>query len=392
VNKNKLLVYVVFHSHWNYIDECMSSLHENLKTCDFEVLVINTTDSEQDFHKLERVVEAFDVKNIPGKLPLVINEVYAQYLDKYEFIMRLDADDFLYPGAIVALLSAIDNSNDIGAVYGSWSIVDNNSRITRRIAAPREEAGVGFHGACTLLRCSLLKGLSFRDLSIDSQDGFATYIFFQVNGIKISSVRNFIFGYRRHSSNLSSDNERLIRNRKRILSYFFNSQRVVKSNLFRLVFINTDLSELSDSDSIFVKAFDCFLVRNGIAKIGNTSLKIPQDVTLSEFFHDYYRDDNFVFINIEKLGSNYSAGLITSFVQYVSIMLPMVASYVEPITNKVLVVNDEREIKALNISDNISEFCFTELNGLHAVMKTDFKRNYAMYSNEILNKIINYDF
>ena len=73
-------------------------------------------------------------------------------------------------------------------------------------------------------------------------------------------------------------------------------------------------------------------------------------------------------------------------------MLPMAASYVEPITNKVLMVNDQREIKALNISDNISEFCFTELNGLHAVMKTDFKRNYAMYSNEILNKIINYDF
>ena len=242
------------------------------------------------------------------------------------------------------------------------------------------------------MRSSLLKGLSFTDLGIDSQDGFATYIFFQVNGIKVSSVKNFIFGYRRHSSNLSSDNERLIRNRKRILDYFFNAQWVVKSNLFRLVLINTDLSDLSESDGDFVKAFDYFLVRNGIAQIGHTALKIPQDVTLSEFFAGYYSDDNFIFINIEKLGSNYSAGLITSFVQYVSIMLPMTASYVEPITNKVLAVNDDREVKALNVSGNISEFCFTELNGLHSVMKTAYKRNYAMYSHEILNKIINYDF
>lgn len=392
MNKNKLLIYVLFHAHWDYIEECISSLHENLKTCGFDVVVINTTDSEQDFQHLERVVEDFDIRNIPGKLPLVINEVYEQYLDKYEFIMRLDADDFLYPNAIKTLLSSIDNSNDIGAVYGSWSIVDHNSRVVRRIAAPREEAGVGFHGACTLLRSSLLKGLSFTDLGIDSQDGFATYIFFQVNGIKVSSVRSFIFGYRRHSSNLSSDNERLIRNRKRILDYFFNAQRIVNSNLFRLVFINTDLSDLSEPDGDFVKAFDYFLVRNGIAKIGDTALKIPQDVTLSEFFSGYYSDDNFIFINIEKLGSNYSAGLITSFVQYVSIMLPMTASYVEPITNKVLAVNDEREVKALNVSGNVSEFCFTELNGLHSVMKTAYKRNYAMYSHEILNKIINYDF
>ena len=61
-------------------------------------------------------------------------------------------------------------------------------------------------------------------------------------------------------------------------------------------------------------------------------------------------------------------------------------------TNRVLVVNDDGKIAALNVDGSKNTFCFTELNGLHAIMKTMYIREYAMYSYEILNKIVNYEF
>ena len=47
-----------------------------------------------------------------------IHEVYEEYLDEYEFIMRLDADDFLYPRSVKTLFDSINKSDDYGAAYG----------------------------------------------------------------------------------------------------------------------------------------------------------------------------------------------------------------------------------------------------------------------------------
>jgi hypothetical protein len=392
VNNSKLLVYVVFHKHWDFIEECIKSIRQNLKTFEFDVVVVNTTDSKTDRDRLETLIGEFSVINIPKILPLVIHQVYAEYLDEYEFIMRLDADDFLYPKSVKMLFDAINNSDNCGGAYGSWSVIDNNSRVIRDIAPPMENAGLGFHGACTLFRTSCLKGIDFSEMEIDSQDGYATYLFFKVNKVKVVMARQLIFGYRRHDSNISSDKDRLRENRQKILEYFYNRISLSERQLFHLVLIDTDLSDLFESDRQFIEKFEYFSVRNGVAVINNRNIPIPKNKLLLDFFEQLEGHGNFVFINVKKLGSNYNEGLITSFVQYVAMMRPKIATYVEPITNRVLVVDDDGKVAALNVDGSKNTFCFTELNGLHSMMKTMYIREYAMYSYEILNKIVNYEF
>lgn len=391
LNNSNLLVYVVFHKHWDFIEECIKSIRENLKTFEFDTVVVNTTESKADRDRLEALVGGFSVINIPEFLPLVVHQVYAEYLDDYEFIMRLDADDFLYPKSVKMLFDAINESGNFGGAYGSWSVIDNDSRVIRDIVPPMENAGIGFHGACTLFRTSALKGLDLSEMEIDSQDGYATHLFFKVNKVKVVMVRQSIFGYRRHDSNLSSDKDRLRVNRQKILEYFYNRLSKPERELFHLVLIDTDLSDLFESDRRFTEKFVYFSVRNGVAVINNRNIQIPKNKLLRDFFEQLEGHGNFVFINVKKLGTNHNEGLITSFVQYVAIMRPKIATYVEPITNRVLVVNDDGKVAALNVDGSKNTFCFTELNGLSATLKTMYNREYAMYSYEILNKIINYE-
>lgn len=392
MNKPKILLYVVFHNHWNFIEECIASIKDNLKTIDFDVLIVNTTEDKSDNDRLKTFIGDFRLKNISENLPKVIHQVYEEYLDEYEFIMRLDADDFLYPRSVKTLYDSINKSDDYGAAYGSWSVVDDNSRKIRVISPPMEDAGLGFHGACTLFRTRLLKGLDFCDIKIDSQDGYATCLFFKLNQVKVAMSDEVIFGYRRHNSNVSSNLVRLRQNRQRILDYFYSRVLSTERKLFDLVLIDTDIEDLFDSDGEFLKDYGYISVRDGFAVINNRSTKIPKNETLIEFFTQLKKNGNFVFINIKKLGSSYSEGLLASFVQYVSIMRPKIATYVEPITNRVLVVDNDGKVSAINVEGNKNTFCFTELNGLHAIMKTMHIREYALYSYEILNKIVNYEF
>ena len=392
MNNSKILLYVVFHKHWDFIEECITSIKENLKTIDFDVVIVNSSDSESDLKRLKEIISGFRIKNIPKTLPLVIHQVYKEFLDEYEFIFRLDADDFLHPGSVKMLFDALNNSDDYGAAYGSWSVVDKNSREIRIISPPLEDAGLGFHGACTMFKTSALKNLDLSDMEIDSQDGYATYLFLKLNQVKILMVNRVIFGYRRHNLNISSNKDRLQQNRQKILNYFYNKISLSERIPFNLVLVDSDLKDLFESDRKLVKNYGYFKVRDGFAIKDKKRIPIPKNLTLVEFFAQLEAKGNFIFINTKKLGKRYSEELLVSFTQYVSMMRPRITTYVEPITNRVLVINDKGKVNSLNVDGKKNSFCFTELNGLHAIMNSMYTREYALYSYEILNKIVNYEF
>ena len=97
-------------------------------------------------------------------------------MDKYEFIIRLDGDDRVLPNGIGILLDKAASHPDAAAIYGDWHIIDNYGRRISQVCSPEPDQNDGFHGACTLFRCSKLKNLNFVDLDIDCQDGYATYM------------------------------------------------------------------------------------------------------------------------------------------------------------------------------------------------------------------------
>lgn len=387
-----ILVYVVFHRHWLFVEECLSSIRANLDDIEFDVVVINTTESASDLKELKCIANEYPVINIPKSLPLVLHQVYIDYLDKYDFIMRLDADDFLQVGAVKGLFDRLVRAPYAGAAYGGWSVVDEHSRLIRVVVPPAESVGLGFHGACTLFRTSSLLGLNFDSIGVDCQDGYATFLHLTVKGIRFVMVDQVIFGYRRHTTNITSDLRRLHSNRRRILNYFYNLLPANQKVGLRYVLIDTTAVDLNEADRQFLSGTQYYVVKDGEAAFGVQRYKIPQDLSLSDYFMQLEPESNFIFFNARKLAGRYAEGMLMSFSQFVTIMRPRVATYVEPITNRVLLIDNDGSVKALNVEGNVNRFCFTELNGLHALMQNDFVRDYAMYSDEILTKIVDYEF
>ena len=82
MNNSKILLYVVFHKHWDFIEECINSIKENLKTIDFDVVIVNSSDSKSDIKRLKEIISEFKIRSIPKTLPLVIHQVYEEFLDE----------------------------------------------------------------------------------------------------------------------------------------------------------------------------------------------------------------------------------------------------------------------------------------------------------------------
>lgn len=66
---------------------------------------------------------------------------------KGDWVMWLNADDRLKPGALVALKSALNASN-ADVVYGDWDFIDCDGELIRKMSVPRWSRFVHIHHHC----------------------------------------------------------------------------------------------------------------------------------------------------------------------------------------------------------------------------------------------------
>jgi glycosyltransferase involved in cell wall biosynthesis len=220
--RKKLLIYIVSYNHDLYLDSCIDSVMPH-KFPNMDVILIDSGSSDRSIDILKNKSEEYSIKLYlkRSKLTDIIDWVYKELINNYEFVMRVDADDMLLPGSIQKLLNVVEGETNIGAVSGSWVEIDKNSKEICKVRLTNNCGDQAFHGACTLLRVSAISNLSFKNEKIDAQDGWYTWLFIRESW-DIVTLSDFIFKYRRHNNNLTKDNNRLAKNRSRIYSKFFN--------------------------------------------------------------------------------------------------------------------------------------------------------------------------
>ena len=115
--KKDTLLYVVAHNHEKYLEQSLDSLFSQLdpKT---DVILIDSGSRDKSKIILQKYADKFNVKLFRKKMILtdIIDWVYSNFLDKYDFIIRLDADDSLRSGAIKTLKKHINRDKKIGSV------------------------------------------------------------------------------------------------------------------------------------------------------------------------------------------------------------------------------------------------------------------------------------
>ena len=224
INEEPLVtIYIVSRNYGKYLAQSIRSvLKQNYKN--WELIIVNDNSKDDTFKiankffkQNHKIISLINYKNNRG-LQRIANKVLN--ICNGEYILRLDADDWLDENALIILVNKAKKYKNIGAVFGNYFLTNDVGKI---IGFDREMNNDNFeknkliapHGACTLFKTSELKKIGGYSEDITSQDGWEAWYKLKEKNL-IKSVNNIIFYYRQHSESVSKKRN-LLKSRNKIL-------------------------------------------------------------------------------------------------------------------------------------------------------------------------------
>ena len=218
----QLSIYVPVHNNEKDLAQCFQSLIDQ-DTPRAELLIIDDASTDGSLSIINGFLQAltvrFQVRVLRLKenvgLPEVISIAIAE--SRADIIMRLDADDWLFVGAISALYAKISASSEIGLVYGNYVEYfegDGSSREVNLNSGLNARMADAFcHGAGMAFRKSILREAGGFEPQFLRDDGIQILLKLK-NKSKAVHVDNFIFNYRQHPNQKTADKG--LRNKERL--------------------------------------------------------------------------------------------------------------------------------------------------------------------------------
>lgn len=220
----KVTVYITAYNYGRYISQAIDSVL-NQKFDDWELLIINdgSTDNTGDILLSYEGVDRVHIIHQVNRGLSVSNNIALRAANG-DYIMRLDADDYLDENALLVLSNVLDGDEDIGLVYPDYYIVDEWGGIQeivrrKKIGEEVELLDLPAHGACTMIRKECLLSLGGYDEQFKCQDGYDLWVKF-LKRFKPYNVNIPLFYYRQHSGSLTGNSQKILHTRRRIKRNF----------------------------------------------------------------------------------------------------------------------------------------------------------------------------
>jgi glycosyltransferase involved in cell wall biosynthesis len=220
----KVTVYITAHNYGQYIDQAVESLRG--QTFDaWELIIINDGSTDNTLEVVEKYrtdgrITIIDQEN----KGLAVSNNIALRLSRGQYIMRLDADDFLDENALVVLSSVLDSKPEVGLVYPDYYEVNPGGEVTRLVRRKKigEDAGLldlPAHGACTMFRKERLLQLGGYAEQFSCQDGYDIWLRF-IHEFLPYNVNVPLFYYRQHTASLTKNPGKILDTRRAIKRQF----------------------------------------------------------------------------------------------------------------------------------------------------------------------------
>jgi len=228
--KNPLVtVYITNHNYGSFIKQAIDSVLEQTLT-DFELIIIDdgSTDASKDI--IEGYADYPAVRIVyQERRGLNATNNIALRLARGKYIMRLDADDYLDPNALIVLSNTIERDDRIGLVFPDYYLVDRDGHLLGMERRHDFSTDVSLydqpaHGACTMIRKEYLENVGGYDEQFTCQDGYDLWIKF-IDTYEVMNVNLPLFYYRQHGSNLTKNENRILSTRSMIRSAHVKRQR-----------------------------------------------------------------------------------------------------------------------------------------------------------------------
>lgn len=213
-------VYITNYNYAKYIQSSIESvLNQDFQ--DFELFIIDdgSTDNSKDIIEAFRENPKITIIYQKNKGLNITNNI-ALRLASGKYIMRLDADDYLEPNALSSMVDILEERDDIGLVFPDYYTVDPDGNRLEHIKRHNFDTEVSLynmpaHGACTMIRVEYLRNLGGYNENYTCQDGYELWIKF-ISKYKVTNVSVPLFSYRRHSSNLTNNESKILDTRAKI--------------------------------------------------------------------------------------------------------------------------------------------------------------------------------
>ena len=253
MKKIKVSVYITNHNYGKYIKKSIESvLNQTFKN--FELIIIDDGSSDNS----KRIINEYE--NNPKIITIfqkqkglnVTNNVAIKQ-SKGEYIIRLDADDWLDKNALKILANYLDKNKDRALVFPDYFEVDSEGIIVNRVKRHNFDKVTLLdrpaHGACTLIRKKYLKEVGMYDENFSCQDGYDIWLRLTYK-YKVGNINKPLFFYRRHGNNLTNNKTRILNTRLLMTKKFIKKSFKKKFSTLGVIPVR---GKMTNSESVALK-------------------------------------------------------------------------------------------------------------------------------------------
>ena len=221
--KPKVTVYIPCHDYGRFLVQAVESVLGQSYD-DWELIIVDDGSADDTFIIADRYATTHldrirVLHHIPARgLQACAN--LALEAARGEYIMRLDADDYLDESALLVLATYLDRYPDVGLVYPNYTYVDEQGDVLgvenrKKIGEEAQLLDLPAHGACTMVRKRVLKTIGGYNEGYGAQDGHELWLKV-LHRFQVANISTPLFYYRQHDESLSSDQQRILTARERI--------------------------------------------------------------------------------------------------------------------------------------------------------------------------------
>jgi len=220
--KNLISIYIVSKNYGKFVEQAIKSiLNQSYKNWELFLISDNSKDNtakifKKYYSKNKKIKKIINYKKNTG-LQKISNNILK--ICNGEFIIRVDADDWLNDNALLLMISKINSNNNYGAVYGGYYYVDETGKkigIEDNFELNSSNSNFPPHGACTMFKCRSLKEVGGYSTNIKAQDGWDVWLKLKER-VEFCCIDLPLFFYRKHGKSVSSNYKKLIKERGKII-------------------------------------------------------------------------------------------------------------------------------------------------------------------------------
>ena len=221
--KPRVTVYILSHNYGRFLAQAVDSVFQQSYS-DWELIIVDDGSTDETLALAQQYAGMHPdrIRVLHHSSPQGLQACANSALEaaRGEYVIRLDADDFLDESALLVLATFLDHHPDIGLVYPNYIYVDEQGGVLglenrKRIGKEARLLDLPAQGACTMVRKRILKNIGGYNESYDAQDGYELWLKV-LHRFQVANVSTPLFYYRQHEDSVSRDQQRLLDARRQI--------------------------------------------------------------------------------------------------------------------------------------------------------------------------------